>query len=85
PNVMQQVLSTPGSVDDTSTSRPLFRNSDDYFPNIDESHTWHIYVNSINSLWTSTMFSILDWDMFQSHHRFGEYHAAARAISGGPL
>ncbi|CAG8801818.1 27689_t:CDS:2, partial [Racocetra persica] len=24
-------------------------------------------------------------DMFQSHHRFGEYHAAARAISGGPL
>ncbi|CAG8596289.1 3246_t:CDS:2, partial [Cetraspora pellucida] len=85
PNIIQQVLSGSCSNDDMPISRPLFRNSDDYFPNIYESHAWHIYVNTKNSMWTSTMCSLLDWDMFQSHHRFGEYHAAARAISGGPL
>lgn len=26
-----------------------------------------------------------DWDMFQSLHPAAEYHASARAISGGPI
>jgi raffinose synthase len=26
-----------------------------------------------------------DWDMFQSGHEFGAYHAAGRAVSGGPV
>ncbi|CAG8783974.1 17958_t:CDS:2, partial [Gigaspora rosea] len=83
PNIIQQVLS--GSDSYMTINRPLFRNSDDYFPDVHDSHAWHIYVNTMNSIWTSTLYSLLDWDMFQSHHRFGEYHAAARAISGGPM
>ncbi|GAU35819.1 hypothetical protein TSUD_155940 [Trifolium subterraneum] len=27
----------------------------------------------------------VDWDMFQSHHACSEFHAASRAISGGPI
>ncbi|CAG8551975.1 39546_t:CDS:2 [Gigaspora margarita] len=83
PNIIQQVLSGPDSF--MTINRPLFRNSDDYFPDVHDSHAWHIYVNTMNSIWTSTLYSLLDWDMFQSHHKFGEYHAAARAISGGPV
>ena len=26
-----------------------------------------------------------DWDMFQSSHPMGSYHAAGRAVSGGPV
>ncbi|CAB4386409.1 unnamed protein product [Rhizophagus irregularis] len=64
---------------------PLYRNSDDYFPDIEESHTWHIYTNAMNNLFTSHLYSIPDWDMCQSYHKYGEYHAAARAISGSPM
>ncbi|GAA5807534.1 hypothetical protein MFLAVUS_000897 [Mucor flavus] len=64
--------------------KSIFRNSDDFFPNEDESHSWHIYANAINTLW-KTPALVGDWDMFQSHHSFAEYHAASRAISGGPI
>lgn len=61
-----------------------WRNSDDYFPKKPESHGRHVYMNAINALWTSH-FSWPDWDMFWSGHPEGAYHAAARAISGGPV
>ncbi|KAI8335097.1 glycoside hydrolase superfamily [Chlamydoabsidia padenii] len=61
------------------------RNSDDFFPNVSDSHSWHIYGNLMNSLWLSSYYSTLDFDMFQSGHPFGEYHAISRAISGGPI
>ncbi|OBZ82560.1 putative galactinol--sucrose galactosyltransferase 2 [Choanephora cucurbitarum] len=54
-----------------------FRNSDDFFPNEKESHTWHIYANIINALWSSQYPVIGDWDMFQSDHPFAEYHASS--------
>jgi len=63
----------------------LFRNSDDFFPDVENSHTKHIYTNCLNNLWSSTLGIRPDWDMFQSHHKYGNFHAAARAISGGPI
>ncbi|CAO3612795.1 unnamed protein product [Cunninghamella echinulata] len=63
----------------------ILRNSDDYFPDEMESHTWHIYTNILNSLWTSQIYNTLDFDMFQSNHPFALYHATSRAISGGPI
>tara|TARA_Y100001933_G_C19015115_1_gene571163 strand:+ start:42119 stop:44233 length:2115 start_codon:yes stop_codon:yes gene_type:complete len=62
----------------------VWRNSDDYFPDRDGSHQCHIYYNVMNNLWTS-QFAIPDWDMFWSGAQTGAYHAAARAISGGPV
>ncbi|MBQ7058182.1 MAG: hypothetical protein IJM83_02605, partial [Firmicutes bacterium] len=40
--------------------------------------------NAVNSLWMKE-FTVCDWDMFQTGHPQGAYHAAARAISGGPV
>ncbi|VVB06957.1 unnamed protein product [Arabis nemorensis] len=37
-----------------------------------------------NSIWMGQMIQP-DWDMFQSDHVCAEYHAASRAISGGPI
>lgn len=37
-----------------------------------------------NSLWMGN-FIQPDWDMFQSTHPCAEFHAASRAISGGPI
>ena len=39
---------------------------------------------AFNSLWMGN-FIHPDWDMFQSTHPCGEFHAASRAISGGPI
>ncbi|KAL9556851.1 hypothetical protein MBANPS3_001673 [Mucor bainieri] len=61
------------------------RNSDDFFPDEDGSHAWHIYANAINALWTAHYPVVGDWDMFQSDHPFAEYHASSRALSGGPI
>jgi raffinose synthase len=63
----------------------VWRNSDDYLP---KANLWsqkhHITTNAFNAIWTSS-FSIPDWDMFQSHGPNPEFHAASRAISGGPI
>ncbi|KAI8377343.1 glycoside hydrolase superfamily [Blakeslea trispora] len=68
-----------------SSVKTIFRNSDDFFPDEPESHTWHIYANTINALWSCQYPVIGDWDMFQSNHSFAEYHASSRALSGGPV
>lgn len=59
---------------------PFFRNSDDFFPDAMESHSWHIYANAINALWTAHYPVVGDWDMFQSDHPFAEYHASRYSI-----
>ncbi len=61
-----------------------WRSSQDFFPDEPETHGRHIFDNAVNSLWSST-FALCDWDMFQSGHDAGAFHAAARAISGGPV
>ncbi|MDQ8182552.1 Sip1-related alpha-galactosidase [Pelagicoccus sp. SDUM812005] len=63
----------------------LWRNTDDFFPLKPDAYqadfvTWNAY----NSL-LSSHFAIPDWDMFQSKAEHAPFHAAARAISGGPI
>ncbi|KRH54342.1 hypothetical protein GLYMA_06G179200v4 [Glycine max] len=44
----------------------------------------HMVHCAYNSLWMGN-FIQPDWDMFQSTHPCAEFHAASRAISGGPV
>lgn len=44
----------------------------------------HMVHCAYNSLWMGN-FIQPDWDMFQSSHPCAEFHAASRAISGGPI
>lgn len=69
------------------TNKPRFmvRNSDDFFPGIPSSHPWHIFVNAHNSLLTSHLNILPDWDMFQTSHPYSSFHAAGRCVSGGPI
>ncbi|KAL9127597.1 MAG: hypothetical protein Q9217_003555 [Psora testacea] len=65
--------------------RFMVRNSDDFFPDIPSSHPFHIFTNAHNSLLTSHLNILPDWDMFQTHHEYSTFHAAGRCISGGPI
>ena len=62
----------------------LSRGSDDFFPDVPASHGAHVRANAFTGLWFGRFMGV-DWDMFQSAHPFGAYHAAARALSGGPV
>lgn len=74
---------TPDAVYSLKTAN-VWRNSQDFFPAEPQSHASHIFDNTLNAMWVGT-FALPDWDMFQSGHPAGAYHAAARAISGGPV
>jgi len=65
--------------------RLLVRNSDDFFPEVEASHPWHIFCNAHNSLLTQHLNVLPDWDMFQTSHSWAGFHAAARCVSGGPI
>ncbi|KAI5370983.1 Putative glycosyl hydrolase 36, aldolase-type TIM barrel, glycoside hydrolase superfamily [Septoria linicola] len=69
----------------TNKPRLLVRNSDDFFPEVDASHPWHIFCNAHNSLLTQHLNVLPDWDMFQTSHEWAGFHAAARTVSGGPI
>ena len=60
------------------------RSSDDYQPELKHNPKDHVYQNAYNAYWIAN-FAYPDWDMFQSHDEAAEYHAAARAVSGGPV
>lgn len=62
----------------------LTRTSTDFWPFRDESHGLHQYTNAQVGLWFGE-FVHPDWDMFQSAHPQGAFHAAGRAVSGGPV
>lgn len=62
----------------------LMRSSNDFFPDDPFSHSNHIYTNAVCSIFMKE-FTWCDWDMFQTSHPYGAYHAASRAISGGPV
>ena len=62
----------------------MVRASDDFYPRDPLSHTIHIASVAYNSVFLGE-FMITDWDMFHSLHPAAEYHASARAISGGPV
>ncbi|MEM6748855.1 MAG: Sip1-related alpha-galactosidase [Planctomycetota bacterium] len=60
------------------------RTSCDFFPDRPETHGEHLWINAHVSTWVGE-WVLPDWDMFQTGHEAGAYHAAARAISGGPV
>jgi len=61
------------------------RNCIDYtVPHKKSRDKLHLYFNSYNALWMSTLVWP-DWDMFQSHDPWGLQQAVSRAISGGPV
>ena len=62
----------------------IARNSDDYLPDVAQNYADHVYQNAYNAFWMAN-FAYPDWDMFQSHDPRAEFHAAARAASGGPV
>ncbi len=62
----------------------LTRTSTDFWPNKPESHGLHLYTNAQVSAWFG-QFVAPDWDMFQSGHAAGMYHAAGRAVGGSPV
>ena len=67
-----------------SLTANVTRTSTDFFPDIPASHGNHIFANAHISFWMGEII-LPDWDMFQSGHSAGDFHAAARAISGGPI
>lgn len=67
-----------------SADSTLLRTSDDFFPQRPESHGLHLHVNALAGVWFGE-FMQPDWDMFHSAHPRGAFHAAARAVSGGPV
>jgi hypothetical protein len=69
----------------TNKPRILLRNSDDFFPEVPASHPWHIFCNANNAILNQYLNILPDWDMFQTSHTYGSYHAAARCVSGGPI
>lgn len=62
----------------------VIRNSDDFYPDRPLNPVEHVLQNAWNALWTRTL-AIPDWDMFQTHHHAAVWHAAARAVAGGPI
>jgi len=73
-------------------SSSVARCVEDYFPyKIDETYNLehgnaaaHVLSACYNALWFGQIV-FTDYDMFQSHHPHAEYHAIARALSGGPI
>ena len=62
----------------------LMRTSVDFWPKRPETHGQHLYCNAQMGLWFGE-FMQPDWDMFQTTHVMGAFHAAGRAVSGGPV
>lgn len=69
----------------TSNPQIFVRNSDDFFPDIESSHPWHVFANAHNALLTQHLNVLPDWDMFQTDHPWAYFHGAARCVSGGPV
>ncbi|XP_057422323.1 probable galactinol--sucrose galactosyltransferase 6 isoform X2 [Lotus japonicus] len=67
-----------------SKQTAVVRASDDFYPRDPISHTIHIASVAYNSIFLGEIMQP-DWDMFHSLHPAAEYHASARAISGGPI
>lgn len=67
-----------------SPDSTLLRSSIDFFPNRPDLHGLHLYTNAMVGLWFGE-FMHPDWDMFQSTHPLGAFHAAGRAVSGSPV
>ena len=67
-----------------ATTSNLNRTSTDFWPKKPRSHGYHLLTNAQVSAWYGHFIGV-DWDMFQSGHEMGAFHAAGRAVSGGPV
>jgi raffinose synthase len=67
-----------------SPDSTIMRTSIDFWPNRPETHGQHLHCNAVVGVWFGE-FMRPDWDMFQSAHPMGAFHAAGRAVSGGPV
>ncbi|KAL7269749.1 hypothetical protein RUND412_007573 [Rhizina undulata] len=64
----------------------FFRTSDDFYPNVPQSHAWHVFANTMNMMIYGRLNILPDWDMFQTAlPTYASFHAAARCLSGGPI
>ncbi len=77
-------LSQVGDVLFHLDSGNVMRNSEDYFPKRPATQGQHVFRNALNNVFMAP-FCVPDWDMFQSCQPPAPFHAAARAICGGPL
>ena len=75
-NAMETYYCSPDSTD--------MRTSIDFWPRRPETHGQHLYCNAQVGVWFG-QFMQPDWDMFQSAHSMGSFHAAGRAVSGGAV
>jgi hypothetical protein len=82
----------PFALSTAAEIKPL-RSSNDYFPDIPSSHAYHVYTNILASQFLS-VFTIPDFDMFQTHPFIGSsavvapqgpFHASMRALGHGPV
>jgi len=81
----------PHALSSSSLIKPM-RASNDYFPDIPNSHAYHVYTNLMASQFLSC-FTITDFDMFQTHPSInnsgapkqGAFHASLRALGNGPV
>jgi Raffinose synthase or seed imbibition protein Sip1 len=62
----------------------MARASDDFYPKDMAAQTVHLVSCAYNTVMLGEI-ATTDWDMFHSRHPFAAMHAAARAISGGPV
>ena len=62
----------------------LARASDDFYPRDRASSAAHVGACAYNAVFLSGIL-LPDWDMFHSKHPSARLHAAARAVSGGPV
>ena len=65
-------------------STNVSRSSDDFVPDDEESVGEHALQNLYNSLWYGHL-AWCDFDMWHTRHRHAHFHAALRAVSGGPV
>jgi len=67
-----------------ASASTVTRASDDFYPGKPKSHGRHLVANAHVGFWFGE-FVHPDWDMFQSGHAMGAFHAAGRAVSGGAV
>lgn len=77
-------MSASANVAHHTLSSTLMRSYTDFWPNDPASHGLHLYANAQATMWLGE-FIHPDWDMFQSGHPLGAYHAAGRAVAGCPV
>lgn len=65
--------------------RAVIRNSDDYWPDRDDSHRWHVAINSVMTILSSALQFEPDLDMAQADHPYAGAHLPLRTFSSAKI